>query len=261
LELPEFYGNRYRTFAADYLNAIRMGQTEPGSYIVTAFAPTEEIVGQDLPLIDQRSPLTGRAVTQRLATALEACRLSIDEYRRSPAVEIFDEAVSAGVSYELSVAISGLVKDEAGADIQISWTSADPRDFPPTTVAFTPSDFAILGRASTHYAMTSSPERVTVFGTVTLLDRSSPTSAGLFRLNVIEGSQAQKIRVRVPAHEYDLVIGAFQQGKGLVLSGRQEREGRYWWLYDAENIRVVDLPQLSLFDLDDDTDTEATEDD
>ncbi|MBU8856659.1 MULTISPECIES: hypothetical protein [unclassified Micromonospora] len=110
----------------------------------------------------------------------------------------------------------------------------------PTYVQFEPSDVVALENASTRFARTEPSVGVTALGTVTLLDR--PGTAGVIRLNVIEGSQAKKLRVRLPEELYDQAIQAFREGLAMRLSGRQEKEGRLYWLYDPRGIDLVEVP-------------------
>jgi hypothetical protein len=247
-QAQSYFGNKHRTHAKAYLEAVRMGQTELGSYVITAFSPTEQISLRDVLLPTMTEPSTGRAVTETLVKALAATRESIDFYNARSSLRLFEEAIEAGASYELSRSLIGLIDGTNGADVKVQWESAGSVSVPDAEVAFRPDDIVALERASIRFAQTAPPERVTVLGTVTLLERARPRSPGVFRLDVLEGSQAKKIRVRLRQDAYELAIQAFSEGRGVLMSGRQEKEGHLWWLYDPSDISIVDLPQMSLFE-------------
>ncbi|WP_406077686.1 hypothetical protein [Micromonospora sp. NBC_00858] len=251
-----YFGARHRTSAKAYLEAVRMGQTELGSYVVTALTPTEDITGSTLEIPGLTTPLNGRAVAETLVTALSATRDAVDHFRRHSSVAIFTDAIEYGASYELSRSLTGLVERSNGAEVSVSWHAmqGDSELRQPVSVTFEPPDIPALTRASTLYAQTEPPSDVTVLGTVTLLDRPSPGSVGVIRLNVIEGSPANKIRVRIPHDAYDVAIQAHIEGKAIRVSGRQSREGQMYWLYEPSALELVQLPrrqqyqQGSMFD-------------
>ncbi|MFI7489405.1 hypothetical protein ACIBXA_13595 [Micromonospora echinaurantiaca] len=241
-EKVQYFGNKHWTSAKAYMNSVRMGQTEVGSYIVTALTPVGDIAGVDVPLPGFGEALTGREVTRTLVSSLEATRDATDYFNRTSSSAAFDEAVQYGVSYELTQALAQLVANSDGADVGVEWRDWREDAPAPTYVQFEPSDVAALESASNRFARTEPPADVTALGTVTLLDRPRPGTAGVIRLNVIEGSQAKKIRVRLPEELYDQAIQAFREGLAMRLSGRQEKEGRLYWLYDPRGIDLVEVP-------------------
>ena len=241
-EKVQYFGNKHRTSAKAYMNSVRMGQTEVGSYVVTALTPVGDIAGVAVPLPGFGEALTGREVTRTLVSSLEATREATDQFNRTSSSAAFDEAVQYGVSYELTEALVRLVAHSDGAEVGVEWRDWSDDAPTPTYVQFEPSDVTALESASIRFARTEPSVDVTVLGTVTLLDRPRPGSAGVIRLSVIEGSQAKKIRVRLPEELYDQAIQAFRDGLAMRLSGRQEKEGRLYWLYHPREIDLVEIP-------------------
>ncbi|WP_405429999.1 hypothetical protein [Micromonospora sp. NBC_00617] len=241
-EKTQYFGNKHWTSATAYMNSVRMGQTEIGSYVVTALTPVGDIAGVDVPLPGFGEALTGREVTRTLVSSLEATREATDQFNRTSSSAAFDEAVQYGVSYELTQALARLVANSDGAEVGVEWRDWREDAPGPTYVQFEPSDVIALESASTRFARTEPSVGVTALGTVTLLDRPRPGTAGVIRLNVIEGSQAKKLRVRLPEELYDQAIQAFREGLAMRLSGRQEKEGRLYWLYDPREIDLVEVP-------------------
>ncbi|MGY0234968.1 hypothetical protein [Longispora urticae] len=243
-ERAPYFGNKQWTSARAYLEEVRMGQTEVGSYVVTAFSPVGEISGPALPLFEYGDPVTGRAVAKTLTTALEATREAIDYFNSRASLVAFDAAVEHGVSYELAKGLTGLIAQSDGADVSVSWSqNRGIEEVGPASsrFEFEPSDIPALERARDRFAITEPPIEVTVIGTVTLLDRARSGTAGVIRLDVIEGSQAKKLRVRMPQKMYELAIQAHRRGMAIRVSGRQKKSGRYFWLSDPRNVELIPI--------------------
>lgn len=237
-----YFGNRHWPAARAYLDAVHMGQTEPGSYVLIAFSPVHELQVMEIPIPELAPVPTGRAVTETLWTALESTAEAIEHFNSAGSLSGFEHAVQTGASYELSQALIGLLQGSDGADVAIDWSSSTELVRPSSKVAFEPSDVNALQQASSRFARTEPASQVTVTGTVTLLDRPRPGTPGVIRLSVLDGSPARKIRVRIPEEVYDLAIQAHREGLAVRMRGRQEREGSLYWLYEPSDIELVQLP-------------------
>ncbi len=66
--------------ASDYMQRVRLGQTEHGSFVVTLLAPVPPLL--QIPLDPAWTPLDDepfdRRVTRRLMDALDACRAALE---------------------------------------------------------------------------------------------------------------------------------------------------------------------------------------
>ncbi|QWF80673.1 hypothetical protein [Amycolatopsis sp. CA-230715] len=240
--------------AREFLQSVLMGQTEIGSYVVTAYAPPDQELFEresQKRTVARRSSAgihTGREVVEVMTGALQVTREVIDQYHDSGHVEEFDAAVEHGVSKELAVAVQGLVKDSDGASIKVEWS----RDFDAllvpelsirtgtTEVEFSPTDYPILERASIRLGSATDSLFVTVVGSVEVLTRKVG-SVGVVAVNVLRGTSAKKVRVRLPAESYEIALEAHRRMDAIKVTGRQERSGNYYWLYDAHNVEIVEL--------------------
>ncbi|WP_404949786.1 hypothetical protein HFP69_20645 [Streptomyces sp. ARC12] len=253
-----YFGNSNTFLAKSFLDSVLMGQTEVGSYVVTAYAPSDEVFsekkpkpGDSIPLIGQH---TGREITLGLVSALEAARESVDHFLASGSTYGFIENVSRGFCYELTQAVRNLIRDSDGAEVEIELNSGDDifAEASPQRhkLEFSPSDYSVLERAGTLLAAAVRPEPVTVLGMVTLLERPKPGNPGVVRLNVLGGTSARKMRVRLKVDDYDLAVDAHRNNFAVRISGRQELEGHYYWLYDPEIIELVNVtPQTPGIDV------------
>lgn len=241
-----YHGNASSYLSKQFLEAAIMGQTEVGSFVVTALSPAEQRFHYSKAESDRSegydsglTTVSGRTVVAKLESALTATRNALDEYRQSPHVQVFEEAVRHGVSYELVKALSTISAGSSESAVKISFSSlnAPTRE---VEVAFTAPDASVLTRAANHLAADRAPEMVQVSGHVTLLDRPQPGESGVVRLRVTSGADVNVVRVRLDANEYESALEAHRQDVQLVVSGSLEREGHYFWLYDASDITLED---------------------
>jgi hypothetical protein len=245
-----------------------MGQTEPGSYVVTAYAPPlQRFFEREAQKKDARQSLagshTGREVVEVMSGALQVTREVVDVYRQNNHVEEFDEAVEHGLSRELALAVQRLVDQSDGAAVSVEWNTSISQedvgivDFSPRTgvteIEFSPSDYEILGQAAVRLGSVKDSSDVTVTGSVEVLTRRVGT-VGIVALNVLSGSPAKKLRVRLPPSDYEIALEAHRRMEAVRVTGRQERSGNFWWLYEPRDIELIELyrdrraPQGDLFE-------------
>ncbi|MFD7656937.1 hypothetical protein ACFV4N_23440 [Actinosynnema sp. NPDC059797] len=249
-----FFRNSNWFIAKDFLQSVLMGQTEVGSYVVTAYTPPDQTFFEKesqktATRFRQDGTHTGREVVEVMTGALQITREAIDTYRRSNKIEEFDEAVEHGVSRELAIAVQKLVSQSDGASVAVEWsTDIDTLLLPEesirtgiTEVEFSPPDLEVLEQAAQRLGKVTESSKVSVVGSVEVLTRKVG-SVGVVALNVMRGStSAKKLRVRLPADKYELALEAHRRMDAIRITGRQERSGNYYWLHDAEDIEIVEL--------------------
>jgi hypothetical protein len=256
------FSNRYGAFANRYLDTILMGQTAPGSYVVTAFVPTDvyvplhnkEVEGFGLPGVDVA---TGREVTDVLARALEATVEAIGHYRSTASLAAFQAGVSQGISFELAEAVRQLASDSDGADIKIEWerpveaTLAGESVTNNVTFEFEPGDAPILERAKAQLHVNIAPERQSITGRVHLLTRKDAGGPGV--VGIDDGQRKYRVRLE-SSQEYHRAVQAHDAEDLVTVSGEVSREGNLTWLYDARLVGVRPAGQKdALLRLKDDT--------
>ncbi|MQY14240.1 hypothetical protein SRB5_44020 [Streptomyces sp. RB5] len=244
-----YYGNANSYIARSFLDSVLMGQTDVGSYVVTAYVPPDEVftekmipAGSTVPLLGSHS---GREITKGLMEVLQTTREAVDHFTSTGSSHGFIENVRGGLCYEITQAVRDLVRNSDGAEVSVEMHLAADLFAPPSvdrhTLAFTPADYPILEKAGNMLAATARPQNVTVIGTVTLLNRPTAGSPGVVRLDVMSGTPAKKMRVRLKVEDYDLAVDAHRDNLALKVSGRQEIEGRYYWLYEPTEVELIPL--------------------
>ncbi|MER6300899.1 hypothetical protein ABT247_15225 [Kitasatospora sp. NPDC001539] len=237
--------NRHGRFASRYLDQILMGQTAPGSYIVTALAPPDV----PIPLKSSSDPFASaldlgstqvRTVNEAVAHAVGATLEALDHYRSSGSLSGFESGVVDGVSYEMTNAILGIAANSDEADITIEWDQARPPSGVESHFTFHASDVTPLTQAAVRLAEDQASSQVTVAGRVHILAKKEAGSAGVFGIDSLQSSGPRKVRVRLADEEdYHEAIRAHEEDLAILVGGRLEKEGNLSWLYDATVIRTL----------------------
>jgi hypothetical protein len=258
IKLP-YYGNRGGRFAHRYLDAVLMGQTEIGSYVVVAYTPVEEVFyeseTQIAPALMNIGGHSGREITSSLVTALEATQEAVEHFQSSASLAGFDDAVQHGVSKEFAEAIKGMIEGAEGAEVAVQWSDEQPPldlitpdapDLEDKQFEFSAGIYPVLERAITKLSSMTPPERVRVTGWVTVVERPKRGAPGIVRLKVLAGSEARTLRVRLTEQQFDVALEAIRAERVLSVSGRQEREGRTYWLYDAHDLVAIETEPIMM---------------
>lgn len=251
-----YHGNANSHVAKRFLDGSFMGQTEVGSFIITAHTPSADRfhlskASEDNPTRDPRKSetITGRAIIERFASAIEAVRSGLDEFKKTPSTEVFVELVPHGVSFELAKALSDL-SSNGDAGVQVKYFSSKEVSRWSSEIVFESVESRVLEQVATRFAQGREPEDVSIVGEVTLLNHASATTVHLIRLDVESGADIRRARVRLTPEQYKLAVEAHASGAFLAVSGRLEREGNIYWVYGADRVRLVeptpDRPDSSL---------------
>ena len=229
-----------------FLEQTLMGQTEVGSFIVTAHTPasarfhvsqkSENRAKADFRDAEQ---VSGRTILDTFATAVAAVREALDGYKQSPRIEPFKELIEEGVSHELLRSLATLTK---GGDAAISIEHADTRATR-REIAFDSVESPVLDRVAADFAQSPPPESVKLTGEVSLLDNSTAVPIHLVRIDVMTGSKVKRARVRLSPEQYQLAVEAHANKQRLRASGTLEKDGRDWWLYNAAEVELVDVEE------------------
>lgn len=255
---PKF-GNRNAFVAKDFMNAVLMGQNEISSYVVTAYIPPSQRFYDSethsrAGLLDSGRYHSGREVVEIMRDVLVVTREALDENARTGAYEQFDEAVQYGLSKEMTSAVKGFVNNSDGAAVKIEWSRAtnladkpsmdvaneiDERTISNSEIEFKPTDYPVLKQVEERLEAPTEIDQVTVTGSVEVLTRQVGR-VGVIVVNVRSGSPAKKIRVQLPYSSYNTALEAHRLEYPIRVSGRQERRGNYYWLFDPGSLVVLD---------------------
>lgn len=228
--------------ANDYLEDVRLGQTERGSFVVTLLSPVPPSL-QDVqtpmlwPTMDAE-PFS-RRVTRRLAESLRAAREAIDDVSRGQLIEAFEKRVEVGVSANLCSAAADLIQRGRGLEVSVRWSLARLAPMKSEVVRFQESDAAVLSEAGRVLREREPREGERLEGYVTRLARSPNATEGDVTLQAPVDDVMVAVRVNLEPQDYSIMTRAHEQRIPVAIEGDLERDGQRWRLTRPRSIELL----------------------
>ena len=229
----------------DYLDTIRLGQTERGSYVITIQSPIAPALGKNVQhalmpeLDDEPFP---RAVTLKLAKALRSATTAISRAVDTDRFDAFEAAVQDGVNANLCDALSHLAENGGGLDVNISWARVRPAPVPSQVFRFSRDMGRVLQSAAQEFRLNEPKLDETVEGFVIHLDRSPEQGPGTATLRVLIDGRSRRLRAVFRSPEYSLVVKAHDDRVLVSLDGDIYPSGQRWELRNPRNMRLLTEP-------------------
>ena len=230
--------------AAAYVEKVRLGQTEPGSFVVNMLVPVSPSLMKpeptQLPLLE---PFERRA-TRMLVSGLRASREATELVNRGENIRAFEERVGKGVSANLCQATANLINTGGGLDVSVSWALTRQRHEDQTderaVVAFAPPDAPVLQEAARILGDRQEryDERIEGYVSALVRDHSEPDGRVTIKA-VIDGALAS-VKVDFSPSEYTRIIHAHDRRLSVSLEGDLHREGQRWCLMNPRDLTVVE---------------------
>lgn len=240
------YGTRKPNQAMDYLEHVRLGQTEPGSYVVTVISDVEP-PEQTALIPDEAAHFAvpfERRVTTQLVQALSATRAATDRVlsEHTDVATAFEETVDDGVSANLCDALTTMGAEQAGAHVQITidWAASRPPVVAlASVVAFEPAALPVVRDAVAVLRQLGPFENEPVEGIVSRLIRGKSDEVGTIVIEGVARGERRNVHVELPEDQYALAIRAHDTRATVRLHGTLERHGRTWVLKDPGQLAIV----------------------
>ncbi|MEV1071087.1 hypothetical protein [Micromonospora parva] len=161
----------------------------------------------------------------------------MEHCRSTRSLSGFDAGVDQGISFDLSTALQGMIRNSSESAISLQWEQAVDlfSETPALTFQFLGSDIDILERAAVHLSTGEEvPSRETVVGRVHLLTKKMMGEPGVFGMETLDAPH-RRVRVRLAdSEEYHRAVRAHDEDRVLAVEGTLERDGNIFWLYGAE---------------------------
>lgn len=164
--------------ANEFLDSLRLGQTEEGSYIINIIAPT-------LPTDDSGldgSISQGAVVTETLASGLAALDEALEEFASTKQLSTFDSSVNSGASANLCDALIGMSGAQRQRSFEItvlpSRAPVSARRRGPQSFSFDVEKVEYMTAASEYFKGNYVLENHTIQGLIKRLDRPTDMDAG-----------------------------------------------------------------------------------
>ena len=238
-----FRAGRHRQAAA-YVEKVRLGHTEPGSFVLNMLAPiSPSLMKSDPTQLSLLDPFERRA-TRMLVSGLHAAREATVRVNRGDGIGAFEERVGKGVSANLCEAAANLVDTGKGLDVSVSWALTRQLDDAQTegraTVTFTPSDALVLHEAAR--VLTERQERTDerIEGYVSALVRDQSDPEGRVTIRAVLDGALTSVRVDFDPPEYSMIADAHDRRLSVSLEGDLRRDGQRWHLMNPRDLTIIE---------------------
>ena len=199
--------------ASTYIACVRLGQTEPGSFVVNLRVPVSPLLAKP----DQThlfAPPFERRANRTLVAGLRAAREATDLVNRGDDIQAFDLRVPNGVSANLCTAAAELIDVGGGLEVSVSWALTRPaseeHDERRPTVTFQPPDAPVLLEAAR--ILSDRQERVDerIEGYVSALARDQSEPAGRATIKAVIDGALTSVKVDFNPAEYSAITKAHE---------------------------------------------------
>lgn len=235
---PYYHARRFRE-AADYVDGLRMGQTEQGSFVMTILSrvPPDLTLFEDGTGLQVEQPFE-RRVTTLLARALEA----VTGAAAQGTIDAFQDVVPHGVSANLCAALVGLSEkgeDHGDVSVSITWSPVRPPSPGVRDRTVLPADaMEVIEEAARILRETSPREEFELTGLVTKLERGPQATAGRITILGFVDQEARKVSVQLAREAYQEAIRAHRDWLPVTCYGELVKDGQNYALDDARGFVV-----------------------
>ena len=226
--------------ANNYVNQVRLGQTEQGSYAVTLLTPVvpppmQQVLDPNWASDDD--PIE-RQMTRRLTQALTATREATERTIGGES-NAFSEAVRQGTSANLCEALVTLIEPFPTLDISLTWARTRPMNAARSVVRFANADAPILREAARSFRDREPQPDVCLVGLVQRLKRDEWEADGIITLRAYVEGRIQSVTTDLKQSDYEQAIHAHKTKAPVVLKGELERFGQRWRLLNPSLADVI----------------------
>ena len=234
------YHGRISRRVQDYLNEIRLGQTEQSSYVVTLMSPVvapkmQRELGLDESTDDE--PIE-RRTTVRLVEALQETRCAVERAVGGDATA-FSKSVRHGVSANLCEAVAELAEPFPELDVIVTWARTRPVDGIQSIVRFSKADAPILREAARVFRSEAPQPDMCITGPVERLTREESELDGTITIRAYVESKVRSIKAVFRYADYGRAVRAHGEKASIVLHGDLERVGQRWRLLNPRVVEVI----------------------
>ncbi len=234
-----FFSGSWPSAVKDFLETLKFGQTERGSYVVNVIAPIRPFPERDSPAAD--SSIT-RSMSNNLAKSLQATTIAVEKYEESEDLIYFEDAISSGVSANLCDAIIGISGTHRNRDVEISIELALSEIDSQEIVRkhrFLSRHIPMLATASEYYKGNFVINDYEVFGLVVRMDHEPTEDYGVIRVSSLVNGSTRNISIQLSLDDYWEAVNAHKPNIPVVCQGDLHVNPRSAYLVDPKNFSVV----------------------
>ncbi|WP_020469989.1 hypothetical protein [Zavarzinella formosa] len=243
-----YFGNFKAQQARDYVQTLRLGQSERGSYVITVLSPVPPQLNPkqvDLFGADVEQPYERLAVTQ-MSKALVALRAAADEAMTSFQTDGFDRAVQDGVSANLCSALVGIGGPSAQPNdelvVSFTWARSRPADAGIAREIVFPGDrFPVISEAARLYRRTAPAEETEIRGVIVALkaDHAHGPLVGPVTVRDILSGRPRKVQINLDEPSHRLAWEAYESRAEVTCRGILTRSGTNLAIQTPRDFAIV----------------------
>lgn len=227
--------------ASEYMNSVRFGQTEMGSFVVTLLSPVPpRLVGQGvLETGFPAEPFPRRAV-HKLVSGLRSVSQAVASVNAGSDIDAFEQRVPEGVSANLCDAVANLLdcSNRQSVEISVSWSLIREPSEGRAQVDFLASDSLILKEASQILKDRQERPNERLDGYVYSLTRGAAQEKGRVILKAVIDGVINSVRADFASEDYNLVTEAHRRRQVVSVEGDLRRDGQRWVLGNPRALAV-----------------------
>ena len=224
--------------ATAYMNRVRLGQTEQGSFIVTLLAPVppslEPPAQRDFWPPADEEPFD-RLVTRYLADGLQAAHKAAEQVVRGEGISAFIKSIPKGVSANLCEALSLLIDVGEGLDVSVTWARTRPTPEARRQVVFGRSESEVFKEAARVLRLQEPRPDEKLEGYIVGAGRRIEDDIGHVTLKTFIDGKPVSVKTVLPADIYTLALSAHDEKNPISVTGDLKREGQRWRLDNPRN--------------------------
>jgi hypothetical protein len=235
--------------ARDCLDALLLGQTAIGSYVVNLIMPNQASFAVNQ-AIEEKSiadavPLS-QAITWNLVAGLDALTKASSAYEQTGSLKVFDGAIHSGVSANLCDALLGFsgAKHNRAFEIAVTAAAGPMFESEPRKFEFNSNHVAVLEQASAYYKDDYVLHNRDLIGYITKLIRPKDETAGTITMESKISNVERKVRVELKGDDYHLAVIAHDRGKMVRVQGDVHIKRKAAELLNPKNFGIIEIEDL-----------------
>lgn len=246
IEKRRAYHSRKPVKAVDYLEGIRLGQSEVGSYVMTILSPVPPSLNTRQLSLTEDAPDPDpyeRQVTRTLGQSLDAMRIAAEASVATGSLDAFESSVSLGVNADLCEAVAKIADAHRVVDVGFEIGYAPSRPVPlslPRSTHFTADMIRVVAEAGRLLREKTPDEDFELIGSVIKVTRPSDTLSGTaVVLGLVSSGEARKVSVELWGSDWEIAYRALND-RALFFRcvGELHRAGRGFALRNPRSVEV-----------------------
>jgi hypothetical protein len=229
----------YPDSVSAYKRAIRLGQSQRGSFIISLLSPWdfEPPAEQRQPTLFKQSPF-GRQVTVMFAGALRATQAAIAAAVTHELKASFANVIASGVSANFCSSLAKLAQNGDGIDIGVNWSLTKP-EAAPALIRLQREDAQILIDASRILVESAPIPDTTVCGAVMQINNNRKTFDGAVILYTSIDDAMRMVKVKFSKADRQKVFDAAKAKHEISVTGDLMANGRSLELLRPRDIQII----------------------